>query len=63
MHLITPYIVSEVKHTAKLNIRDENLVNLQKVQRVINAEEGVETSLDDSLKRVLDFYRKYVPYN
>lgn len=52
-----------MKRTAKLNIRDENLVNLQKVQRVISAEEGVETSLDDSLKRVLDFYRKYVPYN
>lgn len=52
-----------MKRTAKLNLRDENLVNLQKVQRVISAEEGVETSLDDSLKRVLDFYRKCVPYN
>jgi len=48
---------------AQINIRDENLLKLIKIQKVIKAEDGINSSLDESLARVLDFYRKSVPYN
>ena len=48
---------------AQIDIRVENLLKLVKIQKVIREEEGVSSSLDESLARVLDFYRKYVPYN
>ena len=47
----------------QIDIRDENLFNLRKIQTVIREEDGIESSLDESLARVLDFYRKFVPYN
>ena len=46
--------------TIKLN--DGNMQNIEAIQRVIIIEEGAEASVDDVLKRVLDFYAKYVPY-
>jgi hypothetical protein len=48
---------------AQIDIREENLWKLVKIQKVIREEEGISSSLDESLARVLDFYRKYVPYN
>jgi histidyl-tRNA synthetase len=48
---------------AQINIRDENLLKLMKIQKVIKAEDDINSSLDESLARVLDFYRKFVPYN
>jgi len=48
---------------AQIDIRDENLLKLMKIQKVIKAEDGINSSLDESLARVLDFYRKFVPYN
>jgi hypothetical protein len=48
---------------AQIEIRDENLLKLVKIQKVIREEEGINSSLDESLARVLDFYRKYVSYN
>ena len=47
----------------QIDIRDENLLKLMKIQTVIKAEDGIHSSLDESLARVLDFYRKFVPYN
>jgi histidyl-tRNA synthetase len=47
----------------QIDIRDENLFKLRKIQKVIKAEDGINSSLDESLARVLDFYRKFVPYN
>jgi histidyl-tRNA synthetase len=47
----------------QIDIRDENLFKLRKIQKVIKAEDGVNSSLDESLARVLDFYRMFVPYN
>ena len=47
----------------QIDIRDENLLKLRKIQTVIREEDGIESSLDESLARVLDFYRKFVPYN
>ncbi|HUV35239.1 MAG TPA: hypothetical protein VMW22_09890 [Candidatus Desulfaltia sp.] len=44
------------------NISESNLVNLESIKGVILAEEGKSISVDDALKRVLDFYKKFVPY-
>ena len=44
------------------NISESNLVNLESIKGVILAEEGKNVSVDDTLKRVLDFYKKFVPY-
>ena len=48
---------------AIINIKDENLRNLMKIQKIIHMEEGEETGLDKTLAKVLAFYRKFVPYN
>jgi len=48
---------------AVINIKDENLQNLAKIQHVIQLYDGKETSLDEALARVLSFYRRFVPYN
>lgn len=48
---------------AEIDIAEENLRNLKAVQKVIQFEEGNETSLDEALARILTFYRKFVPYN
>jgi len=47
----------------QIDIRDENLFKLRKIQKIIQVEDGINSSLDESLARVLDFYRKFVPYN
>lgn len=44
------------------NISESNLVNLESIKEVILVEEGKNVSVDDALKRVLDFYKKFVPY-
>ncbi len=48
---------------AKIEMADENLMKIQMIMEVISMEEGVESSVDDALTRVLEFYRKFVPYN
>ena len=48
---------------AQIDIRDENLLKLVKIQKVIKVDDGINSSLDESLARVLDFYRKFVPFN
>ena len=47
---------------AAIDIADENLLKLRGLQKVISIEEGVETSVDEALARVLEFYGKFVPY-
>ena len=47
---------------AAIDIADENLLKLRGLQNVISIEEGVETSVDEALSRVLEFYGKFVPY-
>ena len=42
----------------------ENLSDLTAIREAIVFEEGNETvTLDEALSRVLQFYRKFVPYN
>jgi len=48
---------------AVMDVTQENLLRLEEIKRVVNAEDGVETSLDEVLSRVLSFYRKFVPYS
>ena len=43
-------------------ISESNLESLQTLKAVIRAEDGKNVSVDDALKRVLDFYKKFVPY-
>ncbi|MBD3205166.1 hypothetical protein GF319_02335 [Candidatus Bathyarchaeota archaeon] len=40
-----------------------NRKNIQEIRKVIELEENVQISFDEALDRVLNFYKKYVPYN
>jgi len=44
-------------------ISESNLERLQTLKAVIRAEEGHEVSTDEALGRVLEFYRRFVPYS
>ena len=44
-----------------IKLTNGNIQNLEAIRKVIKCEEGAEASMDDVLKRVLDFYAKYVP--
>jgi len=48
---------------AQIDVADENLSKLLRIQHAINTEEGLESNLDEALSRVLEFYRRFVPYN
>jgi hypothetical protein len=47
---------------AEIDVKDENILKLKQIQHVIQ-DDGIESSMDETLARVLDFYRKFVPYN
>ena len=46
-----------------MDIADENLLKLTKIQMAVKLEDGLESSIDETLARVLGFYRKFVPYD
>lgn len=48
---------------AQIDLADENILKLRQIQKVIQVEDGLESDLDETLTRVLEFYRKFVPYN
>lgn len=48
---------------AQIDVADENLLKLMQIQHVIQSEEGLDSNLDETLSRVLEFYRRFVPYN
>jgi len=48
---------------AIIDIKDENLQKLLKIQKVFHFEDGQKLDLDETLARVIAFYRRYVPYN
>jgi len=41
---------------------DLNLKNLKALRELIRKEEYCEVSIDETLRRVLEFYHKFVPY-
>ena len=47
----------------QVDIADENLLQLTQIKEVVEFEDGMESSIDEVLARVLEFYRKFVPYN
>jgi hypothetical protein len=47
----------------QVDIADENLLKLTQIQDVVMFEDGLESSIDEVLTRVLEFYRKFVPYD
>jgi hypothetical protein len=66
--LSRPYKLSSglqvsVGKMAVINLSDENLRNLEKIQTIVRIEDGTDSKLDGVLARVLDFYRKFVPYD
>jgi hypothetical protein len=48
---------------AQINLADENILKLKQIQNVIRNEDGIDSSVDEALARVLTFYRRFVPYN
>ena len=73
LHLATSNCELPLKHEPRLfhhdlemtqvDIVDENLLKLTQIQHVVKFEDGLESSIDEVLARVLDFYRRFVPYN
>lgn len=59
---VSPDFSSLFREMAEIDIADENFLKLKQIQHVIQ-EDGIESSMDETLARVLDFYRKFVPYN
>ncbi len=51
---------SRLRNMAQIDVADENLVKLLQIQHVVNTEDELESSLDEVLTRVLDFYRMFV---
>jgi hypothetical protein len=48
---------------AQINLADENILKLKQIQNVIRNEDGIDSSVDEALARILSFYRRFVPYN
>jgi len=48
---------------AQIDIANENLQRLMRIQEVIRIEDEVDSSLDETLSRVLNFYGRFVSYH
>ena len=48
---------------AQMDIANENLQRLMRIQEVIRIEDAVESSLDETLARILNFYGRFVSYH
>ncbi len=48
---------------AQINLAEGNILKLKQIQNVIQQEDEINPTLDETLARVLEFYRKFVPYN
>jgi len=46
-----------------MKISNINLKNIEDIREVIEAEEGQEVTTEETLSRVLIFYKRFVPYN
>ena len=52
-----------LRRLRNMKISNINLKKIEDIREVIEAEEGKEVSAEETLDRVLRFYKKYVPYN
>ncbi len=48
---------------AQINLAEGNILKLKQIQNVIQQEDEIDPTMDETLARVLEFYRKFVPYN
>ena len=46
-----------------MKISNYNLKKIEDIRVVIEAEEGKDVTIEETLDRVLRFYKKFVPYN
>ena len=46
-----------------MEISNYNLKKIETIREVIETEEGKEVTVEETLDRVLRFYRNFVPYN
>jgi uncharacterized protein Veg len=46
-----------------MRISKYNLKKIEDIREVIEAEEGKDVTVEETLDRVLRFYKKFVPYN
>lgn len=46
-----------------MKISNYNLKNIEDIREIIVAEEGKEVTIEETLNRVLRFYKRFVPYN
>jgi hypothetical protein len=63
LYNISPDSNSRWIYMAQINLADENILKLKQIQNVIRNEDGIDSSVDEALARVLAFYRRFVPYN
>lgn len=57
------YAENRLGFLRKMKLRNNNLKKIEDLRTVIEAEEGKEATSKEKLDRVLQFYKKYVPYN
>jgi len=48
---------------ARIEIKEENLKNLEKIAKMMEYESADVKGLDEALAKVLTFYRRFVPYS
>ena len=46
-----------------MKISNYNLKNIEDIREIIVVEEGKEVTIEETLNRVLRFYKRFVPYN
>ena len=51
------------KDLARIEIKEENLKNLEKIAKMMEYESADVKGLDEALAKVLTFYRRFVPYS
>ena len=57
------YSQSSLGCLRNMKIGNNNLKKIEDIRDVIEAEEGTEVTVEETLDRILNFYKKFVPYN
>ena len=57
------YAEKRLNRLRNMRISNYNLKNIEDIREVIEAEEGKDFTVEETLDRVLRFYKKFVPYN
>ena len=57
------YVQNRLGCLRNMQISTYNLRKIEDIKSVIEAEEGKEVTIEETLDRVLRFYKNFVPYN